>query len=125
MTLEAPILRDVLLKASDLGHRLFRNNRGLFYTMSGDKTRAGLETDGASDCIGFARVIVTPEMVGHTIAVILVAETKKSAWKKPTTETEKGQEKFINFINKMGGIGFFINNPEDLKNKIDEGIKRL
>lgn len=125
MTLEAPILADVRLEASKIGCRLFRNNRGLFYTLNGDKTRAGLEADGASDLIGFAPVTITPDMVGKTLAVLLVAETKKSTWKKPSTDTERQQEKFINFINKSGGIGFFINDPQALKKSVDEGIKRL
>lgn len=120
MTLEAPVLKRVMLEASKIGCRLFRNNRGLFYTMDGRKVRAGLEADGASDLIGFAPITITPEMVGKTVAVIMVAETKKSAWKKPSTETERQQEIFINFIKQNGGIGFFINDPEQLKKRVDE-----
>lgn len=120
MTLEAPILQQTRLEASRIGCRLFRNNRGLFFTMDGRKTRAGLEADGASDLVGFAPVVITPDMVGKTVAVMLCVETKKSSWKKPTTEHEREQENFINFINKSGGIAFFLNNPDNLKKKIDE-----
>jgi len=119
MTLEAPILQETRLAASRIGCRLFRNNRGFFYTMDGRKTRAGLEAEGASDLVGFAPVVITPEMVGRTVAVLLCVETKKSDWKKPTREHEKKQENFINFINMNGGIAFFLNNPADLKKKID------
>jgi len=120
MTLEDPILQQTRLEASRIGCRLFRNNRGLFFTMDGRKTRAGLEAEGASDLVGFAPVVITPDMVGKTVAVLLCVETKKSSWKKPTTEHEREQENFINFINKNGGIAFFLNNPENLKKKIDE-----
>lgn len=119
MTLEAPILQQTRLEASRIGCRLFRNNRGLFYTMDGRKTRAGLEAEGASDLIGFAPVVITQDMVGKTVAVFLAAETKKSDWKKPRGEREEKQENFINFIKANGGIAFFINNAADLKKKID------
>jgi hypothetical protein len=125
MTLEAPILAATRLEASNLGGRLFRNNRGLFYTMSGSKTRAGLEADGASDLIGGFPVVVTPEMVGHTVFIFTAVETKKSAWTAPKGETEEQQQKFINFVNKMGGIAFFLNNANNLKKMIDERIKAL
>jgi hypothetical protein len=59
-------------------------------------------------------------MIGKTVAVLLCVETKKSTWKKPTTEHERKQENFINFISANGGIAFFLNNPDDLKKKIDE-----
>lgn len=93
--------------------------------MSGSKTRAGLEADGASDLIGFFPVVITPEMVGHTIAVFTAVETKKSAWTAPKGETEEQQAKFIKLVNKFGGISFFLNNANNLKKMIDERIKAL
>ena len=123
--LEAPILQETRLEASRIGCRLFRNNRGFFYTMDGRKTRAGLEAVGASDLVGFTPITITPDMVGKTVAVLLCVETKKSTWKKPTTEHEREQEAFINFINGNGGIAFFLNNASDLKKRIDERITSL
>lgn len=149
MTLEAPVLQRVRLEASKLGYRLFRNNRGLFYTIDGVKgliaavmrgdlnsarniiknylrlVQAGLDANGSSDLIGFAPVVITPAMVGKTIAVFMCAEVKKPEWKSPTGKTEKEQENFIRFINSQGGIGFFINNSQDLKKRVDEYIERL
>ena len=120
MKLEAPILQETRLEASRIGCRLFRNNRGFFFTMDGRKTRAGLEAEGASDLVGFAPITITQEMVGKTVAVLLCVETKKEGWKKPKDEHERKQENFINFINENGGIAFFLNNAADLKKKIDE-----
>ena len=120
MRLEAPVLKDVLLEAGKWCCRLFRNNRGLFFTMGGEKVRAGLETDGASDLIGFAQIEITPDMVGRKVAVFLAVETKKEGWKGPSTDTEKKQESFINFVRHWGGIAFFTNNPDDIKKHIDE-----
>jgi hypothetical protein len=113
------------LEASKAGHRLWRNNRGVFYTESGNKTRAGLEAGGSSDLIGFTVVTVTPDMVGRDIAVLTVAEMKRPEWKKPSSKTEKQQEMFIDFVNKSGGIGFFCNNGKNIVELIKKGVDRL
>ena len=116
---EAPVVKRVLLKASELGLRLFRNNRGLFYTLDKKrKVRAGLEAEGSSDLIGIKTITITPEMVGKEIGVFLAVEVKKPSWKKVSTTTEENQQNFINQVIKRGGMGFFINNHEDLEEKI-------
>lgn len=120
---ESEVLKKVLLKASKIGARLFRNNRGLFYTMAGNKVRAGLEAEGASDCIGFIPVVITPEMVGKKVAVFFAVEVKHTQWKKPTTETEEKQAKFIDIISKNGGIAFFCNDAEKIGEKILETLR--
>ena len=121
---EAPVVKRVMMKASQLGLRLLRNNRGMFRTMDGKRTvRAGLEADGASDLIGVRTITVTPEMVGKKIGVLMVVEVKKPSWTKPTTETEKEQENFINQMVQRGAIGFFINNAEDLEKKVESFFK--
>jgi len=112
-------------EASKHGHRLWRNNRGMFYTMSGEKTRAGLSADGSSDLIGYATVTITPEMVGKEIAVFLAGEGKKPGWKGVKTETEKQQEKFINHVNGRGGIAFFFDDGENILKYIQNGVDRL
>ncbi len=123
---EAPVVKRVMLKASQLGLRLFRNNRGLFKTLDGKRNvRAGLEVPGASDLIGGKTIIVTPEMVGKKLCVLMVVEVKKPSWQKPTTETEREQENFINQMVDRGAIGFFINNPEDLENKIKKCLTSM
>ena len=119
MSDESVIVKQVMIEASRLGARLFRNNRGMFLTIDGlRKVKAGLEAEGASDCIGFTPVTITADMVGQTIAVFTAAEVKKSTWKRPSTETEMKQQNFINFVNKNGGIGFFINCAENLKKEL-------
>ncbi len=126
MTLEAPILQDTLIEGSRLGLRLFRNNRGFFYTLDGmRKVKAGLLTDGASDCIGIMPVTITLEMVGKTIGVFAAVETKKSTWTKPKTDGERDQAKFIDFVRKFGGFATFLTNPQDLKKRVDEYLSSL
>ena len=120
MKTEAPVVKNIMLEASRLGMRLFRNNRGLFRTLDGErKVRAGLEAAGASDLIGMTPVVITPEMVGQTVAVFTAVEVKKPSWKSPKTETEIQQQTFIDFVNSQGGIAHFLNNAEKLKQVVD------
>lgn len=125
MTVEAPVLKNTMLEASRLGHRLFRNNRGTFYTKDGRITTAGLIADGASDLIGPVQITITPEMVGKTIAVFAAVETKRTGWKGPKTKTENSQANFIDFINRIGGFAFFLDDEKNLKKSIDERISMM
>lgn len=119
MALEAPVLAKVRLEASRIGCRLFRNNRGLFYTQDGRMVRAGLEAAGASDTIGLFPVVITPEMVGRKLAVFMAVETKKPGWKKPAKKHEHEQADFIKFVCEQGGIGVFLTDAADLKKAVD------
>lgn len=117
---ETNVSKATQVEAGNFDCKLYRNNRGLFYTMSGQKVRAGLETDGASDNIGFTSIIITPEMVGKKVAVFTAVESKKPDWKKVTTETEKTQQGFIDFVNHWGGFAFFCNDAKSFKLHLDK-----
>lgn len=120
---EAPVVKNCMLEASRNNLRLFRNNRGQFYTMDKKRiVRAGLEAPGASDLIGVTPVIVTQEMVGMCMGLFTAAEVKEPDWKYTGTEHEEEQDNFHVQIRKLGGIGFFINNHSDLSNKIKNAI---
>lgn len=104
------------------GVRLFRNNSGFCWIgqskvfdkrtevtvnkgdvliQQGRPFHAGLCT-GSSDFIGLKSVIVTPEMVGKSVALFLATEVKTK-----TGKASKEQIAFVNMVNKLGGIGFF------------------
>ncbi len=120
---ENPVVKRVMMEASRLDLRLLRNNRGLFWTLDKSrKTRAGLEAKGASDLIGITTITIRPEDVGRRIGVFTAVEVKEPEWKKPSGETEEDQQNFINQVKLRGGIGFFINNHEKLKESIDSQI---
>jgi len=99
--------------------RLFRNNVGLAFQgeIVSDENRMiviknyrrirfGL-IDGSGDYIGWKSVIITQEMVGKKIAQFLSVETKKvKGVRKPN------QINWCIVINKNGGIGLFIDDPE-------------
>lgn len=112
-------------EATISGHRLWRNNRGLFYTMAGQKVRAGLEAGGSSDLIGYTTIEITPEMVGKKIAVFTAVEMKRKTWKKPTSDTEKQQATFIEHVSKNGGIAFFCNDGKKYIEYLKIGLASL
>lgn len=71
---------------------LFRNNCGLGLTLDGKrKIRFGL-IEGSGDTIGFREVLITPEMVGLTIAQFVSIEFKRSNWKMPKKPDKKLQD---------------------------------
>jgi len=92
----------VQLKYSERKIVLFRNNRGVFLTLDGQrKVRAGLEADGASDLIGWRTIEITPDMVGQKIAQFVAVEVKTSDGR-----ASADQLKFLRNVNAAGGQGF-------------------
>lgn len=110
---ESNIKENVRLVITQNEGRIFRNNVGLFTTKSGKKTRTGLCV-GSSDLIGWQSVIITPNMVGKTVAVFLAIETKTKKNKKKDNK----QINFINQVNSAGGIAFIARSAEETKQKI-------
>lgn len=109
----------ILLAASRAGATLWRNSVGLGWV--GHVVRrianrlvlenprpihAGLCKD-SSDLIGFTPVVVTPEMVGHTVAVFTAMECKLR-----TGRASPGQLNFIQVVQDAGGIAEVVKTPE-------------
>lgn len=73
---ETAILQRIRL---DLGReadvRLFRQNVGALRDQAGRLVRFGLHP-GSGDLVGWRSVIVTPDMVGHRVAIIASIEVK-------------------------------------------------
>ena len=113
---ETDIMRLIQVKINEkLDCITFRNNVGLFTTKDGRKIRTGLRK-GSSDLIGWTPIKITKEMVGKTVAVFTAIEVKQNG-KKP----EKGgeQEKFIENVNRVGGIAFWCSSPEEALSKFN------
>ena len=114
---EKEIINQYLLKYSEEGHRLWRNNTGMAYqgiahykgrnlTLTNYRPlHAGL-CQGSSDLIGLTQVTITPEMVGQKIAVFTAIEIKAGK-----TRSTWLQENFVKTINKLGGIGKIVRGP--------------
>ena len=77
---------------------IFRNNNGAFKDATGRLVQYGMGT-GTSDFIGWTVKTITEDMVGRSVAIFTAIEVKGSDGK-PITE----QKKFIDLVNKSGGI---------------------
>lgn len=105
---ESVILRKILLRASALGMRLFRNQVGSYHLPDGRWITSGLCV-GSSDLIGWTPVVVTPDMIGKTLAVFTAVETK-SGDNKATSK----QEDFIAAVQAAGGFAGVARTVSDL-----------
>lgn len=106
---EATLVRKILLRASAMGMRLFRNQVGRYHLPDGRWIASGLCV-GSSDLIGWTPVVVTPEMVGRTVAVFTAIETKVGD-NDPTTE----QANFIAVVVASGGFASVARSVADLE----------
>lgn len=110
---ETKILKEIQLLISKLGGRLWRNNCGYLQAKDGRWVKFGVSNPGGSDGIGFKPTLITQEMVGKTIAIFLAIEIKKD---EGILSTE--QIKFIDAVNKSGGIAFVARSTTDVIEKL-------
>lgn len=104
---ETTLVRELLLHGSASGARLYRNNVGRLRTQDGRWVQYGLCV-GSSDVVGWTPVVVTPEMVGRTLAVFTAFECKVG---RNTTTTEQGA--FLNVVRTSGGIAAVVRRLAD------------
>ena len=103
----------LLMLGSKLGIVGWKNPRGLAFHKDGSPVKYGVGPNGASDVIGYRKLIVTPEMVGRKIAQFFCVEVK--------TERDSVRQDQIDFINQViadGGDGLIARSEEDLKNHL-------
>lgn len=121
-TNEAGLMRRVMLEASRLGMRLFRNNVGtglvvraktsqqreaiisacqsLATRMGGSAARINFGlAEGSGDCIGWKPRVIRPEDVGKTIAQFASAEIKFGRGK-----SSEQQRQWASVVNAAGGV---------------------
>lgn len=106
---ESPILRKILLRASALGMRLFRNQTGTYRLSDGRWLSSGLCV-GSSDLIGWTPLVITPDMIGRTIAVFTAIETKVPG-KNATAE----QGRFLAAVESAGGLYCVAHSVEEME----------
>lgn len=108
---EHKVQDDARLLASQMGWRLFRNNKGVLPDARGVPVRFGLCNETAalgkrlrsSDLIGIRPVEITQDMVGSTIGQFVAREIKKAGWKYKGTEHEEAQLAFGTLVIGLGG----------------------
>lgn len=108
---ESDIAHAIMIAASKVGSRLWKNTRGMFLSPDGKhRIRAGLLAPGASDLIGFKPVVITAEHVGRVLAVMVAIEVKT-----PTGRVSPEQQHFIDFVRDSGGIAGVARSEVDAK----------
>lgn len=119
---EHKVQDDARLLASQMGWRLFRNNKGVLPDARGVPVRFGLCNETAalgkrlrsSDLIGIRPVIITPDMVGSRIGQFVAREVKRGGWKYKGTEHEEAQLRFGELVIGLGGDFKFWNGEGEL-----------
>lgn len=92
------------------GVRMFRNNCGMYQDpKSGNWVRYGL-LPGSGDLIGWRSVVITPEMVGTTVAQFVSVEVKT-----PKGVVKPDQRLWADNVRKAGGIAVIARSVEDVK----------
>lgn len=102
---ETNLMNSILI--ANHGCRLFRNNTGAIKDQTGRLVRFGL-CKGSSDLIGFRPTVITPEMVGKTVAIFTAIEVKTPTGK-PTPE----QLHFLQRVKDLGGIAGIARSVDD------------
>jgi hypothetical protein len=96
---ESQLLYRLLLRCSELGARLWRNNCGQLQARNGQFVRYGLANPGGSDLIGYLPVTITKAHVGQTLAVFVAIEAKSE-----TGRLRPEQQQFLKVVQSHGGI---------------------
>src|ERR1035437_7420709 len=106
---EADIQNEVRLAASANGWRLWRNNLGAGQLANGQFVRWGLANDTSAvnhnvksgDLIGIRPVLITADMVGHTLGQFVSMEVKREGWKAVNLNNthEKAQQTWADIVN--------------------------
>jgi len=120
------VQQEVQINARTFNCHLLRNNSGAFKDDTGRMVFFGLGNIGkkhssqikSSDLIGFTKILITPDMVGKTVAIFTAVEVKKEDWSpdKKLDEREIAQLNFINWVKANGGFAAFINKLDNLLN---------
>jgi hypothetical protein len=105
----------LLAIGSDPDVLAIRLQSGVFRSMDDPSRIVKVGTPGVSDSIAIVKVVITPDMVGKTVAVCAAAEFKTLKGKQ-----REAQVKWEQALNKRGGRYRLIRSPQQMKEFIDE-----
>lgn len=104
---EAAIQQQIRLALSRAGVVAFRNNIGSYMDpKTGRPIKYGVCNPGGSDLLGWTPVVITPDMVGRTVAVFTAVEVKA-----PAGRATEAQLNFIAQVLKAGGFAGIARSP--------------
>jgi hypothetical protein len=69
----------------------------------------------SSDRLGWTPVVITPEMVGHTLPIYTAIEMKKEGYKpsgKAQIEHVEAQQRFCDLVTNAGGIAGIVDSSQ-------------
>ncbi len=124
---EAAVSQKIKLEASRRGGIMWRNNSGAV-TIDNRHIRFGLGNQSAklnkhfksADLIGITPVLITLAHVGQTIGRFVAGEVKRGDWVWSGDEKEEAQWKYLNVVNRLGGIGRFMKSQGDYEKCLTE-----
>ena len=94
-----------MMDMSEKGYLVWRNQVGLFKTMDGRTVNIGIK--GSSDLMAVKPTVITPDMVGQTLAVFVAVEVKTA-----TGRQSEPQKKWQKAVEKLG-VKYIIARCED------------
>ncbi len=114
---ESALLKRLLLRASRLGARLFRNQVGVYRLARPEcrecQSRGRIISSGfcpgSSDLVGWLPLTVTPDMVGQRLAVFVAVEAKTASGR-----VSPAQVAFLRAVNDAGGRGHVVRGVDEL-----------
>ena len=102
---ETKIQNRIMMDMSEKGYLVWRNQVGLFKTLDGRTVNIGIK--GSSDLMAVKPTVITPEMVGQTLAVFVAVEVKTA-----TGRQSEPQKKWQKAVEKLG-VKYIIARSED------------
>ena len=102
---ETNTMNKIMLAMSKKGYLIWRNQVGLFKTLDGRTVNIGIK--GSSDLMAVKPTVITPEMVGQTLAVFVAVEVKTA-----TGRQSEPQKKWQKAVEKLG-VKYILARSED------------
>lgn len=103
---ETNIMNKIMLKMSEKGWLVWRNQVGLFKTMDGTRT-VPIGVKGSADIFSVKPTVITQDMVGQTVGIFVAVEVKTATGRQ--SEPQKNWQK----VAESKGMEYILARSED------------